>query len=131
MSKTIETQYKNLQENLGSIIFADRKMVLKDSESIYVIKVADIIYCMADGAYTVFYLQGDRKIVISKNLKEYSDLLEQYGFVKPHRSYLINVRCISRFDKTEGGSLVMENNLIIPVSGRKKEEILQVLNNLS
>jgi two-component system LytT family response regulator len=130
-SKSIEAQYKNLQESLGTMAFAERKMILKDSESIYVIKLADIIYCMADGPYTTFYLQGNQKITISKNLKEYEDLLESLGFARPHRSYLINIRRITRFDKADGGMLIMENNQQIPVSVRKKEEIMEMLNKLS
>ncbi len=68
---------------------------------------------------------------ISKNLKEYEDLLEPMGFTRPHRSYLINIRRIIRFDKAEGGTLVMENNQTIPVSVRKKEEIMEMLNKIS
>jgi two-component system LytT family response regulator len=128
---SIGLQYRNLQESLGSMAFAERKMVLRDSESIYVIKITDILYCMAEGPYTVFFLQGNQKITISKHLKEYDELLEPFGFVRPHRTYLINVRRIIRFDKADGGTLVMENNQSIPVSVRKKEEIMEMLNKLS
>jgi two-component system, LytTR family, response regulator len=130
-ARTAALQYQNLHESLSTIAFAERKMILKDSESIYVIKIADIIYCMAEGPYTTFYLSGSHKITISKNLKEYDDLLEPLGFARPHRSYLINIRKITRFDKADGGMLVMENNLSIPVSVRKKEEIMEMLNSLS
>jgi two-component system, LytTR family, response regulator len=127
-SSSMEMQFQILQESLSSIKDSEKKIVLKDSESIYFVRVSDILYCKAEGPYTEFFLIGQQKITISKTLKDYEDLLEQYGFVRTHRSYLINVKKITRFDKADGGSLVMENNHLVPVSVRKKEEIMEMLN---
>lgn len=64
---------------------------------------------------------------MSKNLKEYENLLEPLGFVRTHHSYLVNPEKIRMFDKSEGGMLILEEGTNIPVSQRKKESVLKLL----
>ena len=106
---------------------SEKKIVLKDINAIYFVKIDDIIRCESDGQYTEFYLSNSKKIVISKSLKEYETLLKPYGFLRPHNSHLINIRKILKYDKNDGGSLIMETNCNVPVSQRKKIKILQIL----
>lgn len=127
---SLEFQFQILQESLSSITVNEKKIVLKDSESIYFVKVSDIVHCKAEGPYTEFYLIPQQKIIISKSLKEYEELLEPYGFIRTHHSHLINIKRIVRFDKANGGTLILENKQTIPVSQRKKEQIMELLNNL-
>ncbi len=129
-NKTLELQFKILQESISSIAVTDKKIVLKDNESIYFVKVSDIVRCKAEGPYTEFYLMSDQKIIISKSLKEYEEVLEPFGFVRTHHSHLINIKHISRFDKADGGVLVMDNEHVVPVSQRKRELILELLNGI-
>lgn len=133
--KNIKTQHLNkqiqiLQDSLSEIKNYDKKIALKDSESIYFIKVSDIIRCKAEGPYTEFYLNSNQKITISKSLKEYEELLEQFGFIRTHHSHLINIKHVSRFDKMNGGTLVLDNKDEVPVSQRKREQILELLNSI-
>lgn len=128
--KTLELQFKILQESISSIAVTDKKIVLKDNESIYFVKVSDIVRCKAEGPYTEFYLMSDQKIIISKSLKEYEEVLEPFGFVRTHHSHLINIKHISRFDKADGGVLVLDNEHVVPVSQRKRELILELLNSI-
>lgn len=129
-TKTLELQFKILQESISSIAVSDKKIVLKDNESIYFVKVSDIVRCKAEGPYTEFYLMSDQKIIISKSLKEYEDVLEPFGFVRTHHSHLINIKHISRFDKADGGVLVLDNEHVVPVTQRKRELILELLNSI-
>lgn len=126
----LQDQLQIMQESLNKITHKEKKIVLKDSNSIYFVNVNDIIRCESDGQYTEFYIENTKKIVISKSLKEYEELLESYGFIRPHHSHLINTSKILRFDKVDGGSLIMQNNDEIPVSHRKKAQILQILDSL-
>lgn len=116
-----------MQDSLDKITYKDKKIVLKDSNSFYFIDVKDIIRCESDGQYTEFFIENNKRIIISKSLKEYEEMLEPYGFIRPHHSHIINSNKILRFDKSEGGTLVMQNNDEIPVSHRKKTQILQIL----
>jgi two-component system, LytTR family, response regulator len=116
-----------LLSNMENIKKEVRKIVLKTSESIHLINVPDIIRLEADGNYTVFYLTGPRRIIVSHTLKDYDELLAPYGFFRPHQSFLINLKCIERFEKKDGGYLVMNDASKVPVSVRKKDTLLSLL----
>lgn len=116
-----------LSQNYALTFAAENKIVLKDAESIYFVKTKEIIRCESEGAYTTFYLVNNEKIVISKTIKEYEELLKPYGFLRTHQSHLVNKACIKRFDKSEGGILILDNNDSVPVSQRKKEHIIEML----
>lgn len=107
-----------------------KKLVLKTSESIHLVNVHDIIRCESDKCYTEFHLNNNKKIVVSKVLKEFDDLLNEYGFIRPHQSHLINLNYIESFEKSEGGFIRMCDNASIPVSSRKKESVLRIFENL-
>ena len=119
-----ETAFKlsTLLSNLDKL----KKIVLKTSESIHIVNVQHIVHCEADVNYTTFFLTGGEKLLVSKPLKEYDDLLSQAGFFRTHQSHLVNLEHIVRYDKTDGGYLVMNNNSTIPVSTRKKEALFQL-----
>lgn len=128
-SVNIASQLLSLQKNLGADS-KTKKLVLKDAESFYVIKVSDIVLCEAEGAYTRFYLSGGKQILISKGLKEYEELLAPSDFIRTHHSYLINTDKIVQFDKAEGGVVLLEEGHKAPVSQRKREQLLQLFNKL-
>lgn len=129
-NKYLLEQIQIMQDSLSKMAASAKKIVLKDSNSIYFVNVNDIIRCESDGQYTEFYIDNLKKIVISKPLKEYEELLEPYGFIRPHHSHIINTNKILRFDKVDGGSLIMQNNDEIPVSHRKKTQILKILDSM-
>lgn len=126
----LNEQIEILKEVITTTNQAEKKIVLRDNESIFFVKVSDVIRCESDKSYTKFILQNQKPIVVSKGLKEYEELLEKFGFVRTHQSHLINMSKIIRFDKADGGSIVLENNDIVPVSQRKKEFILETFKNL-
>lgn len=106
---------------------ADQKIVLKDTNGIHFVKAADILYCEAEGSYTKFYFTQAKAVVISRNLKEFETLLEPFGFIRNHHSYLANPQHIIRYDRTDGGMLIFEGGQSIPVSQRRKDAVLQQL----
>lgn len=124
------SQLKILNENYKSAISAERKIVLKDLDSIFFVKTKDIIRCESEGAYTTFHLLNKEKIIISKTIKEYDELLAPFGFLRTHQSHLVNSLYIKRFDKNDGGVLVLEDNNAVPVSQRKKDYILEYLKSM-
>lgn len=116
-----------LQESLGTIRSLDRKLVLKDSESIHFVNVNDIIHCEADGAYTRFYIVGSKPILISRLLKEYDEILTEFNFIRIHHSHLVNGKQIRRLDRANGGKLIMTNGDEVPVSQRRRDKLLDIL----
>ena len=106
-----------------------QKISLHTSEKIIVIELMDIIYCKSDNNYTTFFLENKTKILVSKTLKYYSDMLKEFNFLRVHQSYLINIKYIKEFIKSDGGYLILKDNSNIPVSVRKRNEVVEVLNN--
>lgn len=106
------------------------KIVLSTSEKIDVVSVRDIIRCESDNYYTMFYFTDGKKLLISKTLKENEELLSGYNFIRPHKSHLINAIYIKSFNKADGGYIVMTDGSQVPVSRRKKEKIIEIINNL-
>jgi two-component system, LytTR family, response regulator len=123
MNLKLETFISNM-ENITRDI---KKIVLKTSDSIHVVNINEIVRCEADGNYTVFMLAGGKKILVSNTLKEYDEMLSPFQFFRVHQSHLVNIDFISSFEKKDGGYLVMKDKSIVPVSIRKKEPLLRLL----
>jgi two-component system LytT family response regulator len=107
-----------------------KKIVLKELDTQHVLSVDDIICCSAEGSYTKFYIKNNVQIVVSKHLKEYERLLENYDFLRVHRSHLVNVNKIHRYEKKEGGVLILEDDIKVMVSVRNKDKITAILKDL-
>lgn len=126
-NNNLQQQVQVLLNQLSGIQNKDRKIVLKDIDNTWFVKISDILYCEAEGTYTRFFLQSTDPILVSKNLKEYEEILEPLGFLRTHHSFLANPDKIKSYDKTEGGALILEGGHSIPVSQRKKDFVMQVL----
>ncbi len=128
-NSSLQEQLQVLMQQLSGIHNQDRKIVLKDIDNTYFIKVSDVLYCEAAGSYTRFYFTNQQPILVSRNLKEYEEVLEGLGFLRTHHSFLVNPEKIKLFDKTDGGMLMLEGGQSVPVSQRKKDFVMQVLEN--
>jgi two-component system, LytTR family, response regulator len=126
-NNNLQQQVQVLLNQLSGIQNKERKIVLKDIDNTWFVKISDILYCEAEGTYTRFFLQNTDPILVSKNLKEYEEILEPLGFLRTHHSFLANPDKIKSYDKTEGGALILEGGHSIPVSQRKKDFVMQVL----
>ena len=87
----------------------------------------DILYCEANRSYTNFHLSDKSHIIVSNTLGDYEEMFGEYGFLRIHQSYLLNVTYIERFEKGDGGKVVLADNTSLPVGTRKKEQLLQLL----
>jgi two-component system LytT family response regulator len=121
-------QLEMLKEMMQSGRGHDKKIVLKDNDTIYFVKVHDIIRCQAEGTYTEFYVSPNQKITVSRSLKEYEELLIPFGFLRVHHSHLVNRDKIQKYLKNDGGSLLLEGNHLVPVSQRRRTNVLAELN---
>jgi two-component system, LytTR family, response regulator len=107
-----------------------RKIILKTAESIHIINIGSIIRCEADVNYTHFHLDNGRKMTVSKPLKDYAEVLENAGFFRTHQSHLVNLEHVLRYDKSEGGHIVMDDGSQVPVSTRKKDDLFRLFEEL-
>lgn len=129
--KRLNREYlnKNLEvlvHNIKSGSQNNHRIALSTLEGLLFVNVSDIIYCESSGPYTHFILKHSNKIVTSKHLKEYENLLSGYDFFRIHKSYLINLREIQKYIRGEGGQLIMSNGAALSVSKQRKEDFLNI-----
>lgn len=103
------------------------KIALASKESIEFVEPAEIIVCESNSNYTTIYLSDGRKKVISKTLKDFEELLTPFRFFRTHNSHLVNLNHVREFIRGDGGYLIMENKMKVPVSKNRKEKLLEML----
>jgi len=99
------------------------RLTLRTLDCIYFIEIANIVYLQSEGNYTTFYLSTQRPIVVSRPLKEYEQILPPTLFIRTHQSYLVNRHWVERLRRDEG-MLVLRSGAEIPVSSRRREEVI-------
>lgn len=127
-SKKEESQFDALQLNIQPN--QKRRLVLKTQESVHIVELDHIIRCEADRNYTSFYLTEGKKILVSKTLKDYETLLSGHNFLRVQQSHLINLDFVARYDKGNGGSVVMKDGSEVPLSPAKRDIFFKILENL-
>lgn len=128
-SEDLNLKLKILLSNIAEPIKSKKKIVLKTMERIYSVDIDDIIRFESDGGYTKVYLVDGKRIMVSRTMKEFDDLLLDVGFLRVHHSHLVNMNHLFCFEKAEG-HVVMKDESIVPVSNRKKDQLLELLNML-
>ena len=106
-----------------------KKIVLRTQESVFFVDINHILYCESDNSYTTFHLEGEKQILVSRGLKEFEQMLEPCHFFRSHHGFLVNLNKVARVDKSEGGSVILQNGKSIPVSFRRKLALMEALNN--
>ncbi len=101
------------------------KIALPYQNGVTFVKLKDIVYCESDDNYTKFFLSDGQYYLITKSLKDIQELLEDRGFLRVHRQYIINLDQIKKFYKGEGSYLLMTNNKSIPISRMHKEKLIE------
>ena len=123
-AEQIDSLLANVKENAKG---TRGRIALASKESIEFVDPNDIISCEANSNYTNVYLHQGKKRVISKTLKEFEEMLTPFGFFRAHNSHLVNLDHVKEFIRGDGGYLVMENKMTIPVSKYRREELLHLL----
>jgi two-component system LytT family response regulator len=124
---------KNIQvllENIRAPGEKPHKIVLSTADKIHVVEVDHILRCESDDYYTRFYFTDGKSLLISKTLKENEELLREHNFIRTHKSHLVNTKYISTYFKHDGGYIQMSDGAKIPVSRRKREQIMKALSHL-
>ena len=126
LNRNLEVLLNNLKSNSQ----LNHRIALSTLEGLLFVNVRDIIYCESSGPYTKFIFKEGDKIVTSKHLKEYEDLLSGYEFFRIHKSYLVNLQEIKKYIRGEGGHLIMSNGATLSVSKQRKENFLRIYSGL-
>ncbi len=109
---------QNASSNFGN------KIAVSFQDRIIFYDPQEIMFCQSNDNYTTIQLKGGEKVMASKTMKHFEDLLAPIGFIKPHQSYILNAKFIAQYNKKDGGHLILTDGTSIPISRHRKEEIL-------
>jgi len=122
-TQTQNSQIEFLLQQLKKPEASASKIALQMQSETRYVALSEIIRCEADNTYTFFFLTNDEKILVSKSLKEYADLLQPNGFLRTHQSHLVNPAFVKSWLKEDGGILLLKSGEKIPVSKPNKETV--------
>jgi two-component system LytT family response regulator len=120
--ETGNENFEVLLENLRTI--RPTRLVIPTSDGREYLNPKDIIRIEADRSYSWFYIEGRHKILVSRHLKEFQDLLNDRNFFRPHNSHLINLDYVKKFIRHDGGYIEMTDGSQVPVSRNRKDLFL-------
>ena len=103
---------------------SEMRLCLPTLKGFIVLKLDEIIYCEAERSYTVFHLEKNKTVIVSKPLLDYENLLKDTSFLRIHKSFLINLHHVREYQRGEGGMVIMSDDAEIEVSRRKKDQFL-------
>ena len=132
VEKVRESRKDNALEDKLHLLFnningKNDKISIAADGKIYLLDKDDVIMLKSDKSYTTIFMVNDKKIVVSKTLKEVEKKFEYSEFFRVHNSYLINVNHVKEYLKSMGGELIMSNGMSASISRNKKNELLEKL----
>lgn len=126
--KLLEQQLQVARQHMGNTPGRNR-IVLRSQQFLQIVPFENILYCQSDAGYTTFFFTDGKKMLVSRSIKDYEELLPETFFIRCHQSYLVNHHYIDRYHKD--GHLILRNGIEIPVSTRKKDYVLDFLTSSS
>jgi len=123
-------KYQLLNYSLKNHQKPHERLALHTQDKIHIVSINDILRCESNVNYTEFYFNNGKKLLVTKTLKDFEDLLNDQGFYRVHQSHLVNTKFIKEFVKTDGGYLIMNDGSNVPVSTRKRPEVMKMLEEL-
>ncbi len=121
-----ETLLRNMEENNT----VRREVVLTDNRFRHVVRLEDIRYIIADGSYTHVHTI-ERTFVTTKNLKDFEEILPSETFARIHHGHIINIGHMLRFQRGKNGAVVMDNDVVLEVSVRRREAFMRLLQSMA
>ncbi|MBV8324936.1 response regulator [Chryseobacterium sp.] len=119
--KALDTHRKH---RLSSTVSYQNKISLPTLQGFKLTDIDSIVRCEADSSYTTFYMNDKSKIIVSRTLHEFEELLSDHNFFRIHHKHLINLSHLKEYIKGKGGQVIMTDHSVLDVSVRKKNDFL-------
>jgi two-component system LytT family response regulator len=123
-----QSQIENFIKN-QNLLNPNKRIALQTSQGVFLHELQTIIRCNSEGNYTSIHFTNGKRLLIAKPLKEYEDILSTFGFERIHHSHIINLNHLVSYLNKDGGYVVLSDNTSLPVSSRKKAQLLKMLEN--
>jgi two-component system LytT family response regulator len=114
----------NVQQLRRSLL---ERLTIPTAEGYHVLAPDEIVRCVSDGNYTRFHLVNGDRVMASRTLKEFEGQLIPFGFMRVHLSHLVNMARVRMYLHRDGGTLVLQDGQEVPVSHRRRQEVLDAL----
>ena len=123
---------EKLEQQLGELLHTlqsgrQEKIVVPTLEGLHYISIGNIVRVAGSANYSTFHLDNGEKIMASKNLKNYEEILPEDTFFRAHQSHLVNIRFIKKIRTLEGNAIEMEDNSSVPLAKARKGELMERL----
>jgi two-component system, LytTR family, response regulator len=117
-------EFATIKKKVDSSSTKGQVVLVSELDGFSVVRWEEIVYCEAAKNYTVFSFMDGRKIIASRPLGEYETLLAEFGFMRIHKSFIVNLAKVSRYIKGRGGEVTMVDRSILPVARERKQDFL-------
>ena len=128
--ETNQSKIENFIKN-QNLLNPNKRIALQTSQGVFLHELQTIIRCNSEGNYTSIHFTNAKRLLIGKPLKEYEDILSGFGFERIHHSHIINLNHLVSYLNKDGGYVVLSDNTSLPVSSRKKSQLLKILENFN
>lgn len=118
--------YQNLVDNIEKKEVKDFRIAVPSSDGIHFFTIDEILHLQADRSYTHIHLVNKRPFVASKTLRHFEEMLEDFKFIRTHKSHIVNPKHIARISN-DNEFVLLSDGSKVEVSRRKKDEVLQQL----
>ena len=125
--KLLESQTDSIESMINHPHNTFNKLALPNEEGLTLVPFDEIVKCEADRAYCSFHLKSGKSILVSKSMKEFETILLSHNFLKVHKSTIVNINYAEKYLRGKGGQLLMVDGSLVPVSVRKKDDLMKVL----
>lgn len=131
VKQDLRIKLEALETNLHTDQNLRKKIVVKTLDNIYLLETGCITHLESDSSYTKIFTTEQGEIMTSRPVKDYEEMLAGFGFLRIHRSFLINLMHVKRLEKGEGGFVLLTGEYKIPVASRKRDVIINLLDELA
>lgn len=123
---------KNIEAVLSKLVSgnmqSNKKIALGVGNKVVMVEPKDIMYCKSDGSYTNVVMVDNQTHLISKNIGHIAEALPDDKFLRVHKSYLVNIDVIKEINKRGNGEIILESEIIVPISRSYKHQVFEALN---
>ena len=123
-------QVDMLLENVKTPKEDQKKIALHTADKIHVCLIEEIVRCESNGNYTSFHFIDGSKLLVSRTLKTFDQMLRDLNFFRVHQSHLINMNHVKEYVKQDGGYIVMVDGSPVPIASRKRVEVVQMISEI-
>lgn len=136
LQEAVKRALKKREDNLAAIASTKQKTIvpgilnriaLPDDHGLKIVQFNKIVYCTAEGNYSLFAIEGQKNMLVCKTLKEYELALPQPPFLRVHHSHIINLEHVKSYLKGRGGQVEMSDGKFLDIARNRKQIFLDAI----